>query len=168
MYMTNTTLGPIYLADEAATNTFGAQMSCALTASAAVTVYLSGELGAGKTALVRAFLRARGYCGAVPSPTYTLVEIYDVGDVPVQHFDLYRLSDPEELEFIGARDYFSDPAIRFVEWHERGRGVLPTPDVQIDLKVEGAGRSIALAPMSDSGRQLVKKLSVPDSTLITG
>ena len=107
-------------------------------------VALSGDLGAGKTTLVRGFLRAAGYTGAVKSPTYTLVEEYTIGDRKILHFDLYRVADPEELEWIGIRDYFDQDCVCFIEWPDMGKGFLPEPDRVISLIVDGSGRSVEM------------------------
>ena len=102
--------------------------------------HLHGELGAGKTAWVRAFLRSVGVKGAVRSPTFTLVEPYETEIGPCFHLDLYRLTDPEELEFLGIRDLDSGESALFVEWPERGEGALPEPDLVVYLDYAGAGR----------------------------
>lgn len=130
------------LDDEAATLALGAELAHRLTPGACV--YLRGDLGAGKTTLVRGLLQALGHRGAVKSPTYTLVEPYETGGVPIYHFDLYRLGDPEELEMIGIRDYFDGRALCLLEWPERGRGMIPAPDLTVTLAVEGRGRHAKL------------------------
>ena len=123
-----------------ATEAFGQQLAPIIKAP--TLIFLEGELGAGKTTLVRGFLKGFGYEGSVKSPTFTLVEPYQFETCRIYHFDLYRLNAPEELEFIGIRDYFSDDAIILVEWPERGLGFFPKPDLILALNVVPEGRSL--------------------------
>lgn len=125
------------LVGEAGTMAFGAALARAGLRRGAV--HLSGELGAGKTTLVRGFLRAAGETGAIRSPTFTLVEEYRIGAMSVRHYDLYRLADPEELEFLGLRDHVAAASLCFFEWPERGGGLLPAPQLDIRLEYAGGG-----------------------------
>ena len=129
------------LADEAATLAFGAGLAAL---PAPQVIFLHGDLGAGKTTLVRGYLRARGFEGTVRSPTYTLMESYTLGDGLVVHFDLYRMADPEEIHALGLRELLQEGAVLFFEWPERGAGALPDPTLQLFLAPEGAGRMLSL------------------------
>jgi tRNA threonylcarbamoyladenosine biosynthesis protein TsaE len=131
-----------YLNSAEETEQFGADLFKSL--SSKCLIFLYGDLGAGKTTMVRGFLRAAGYNGTVKSPTYTLVEEYTIDDCKIFHFDLYRVVDPEELEWIGIRDYFDQDSICFIEWPDKGKGFLPEPDRVITLKTQGLGRSVTL------------------------
>lgn len=137
------------LASAEAMEALGAELGRTLPGG--LTVYLSGELGAGKTTLVRGLLRALGYAGRVKSPTYTLVEPYVLAGQTIYHFDLYRLNHPGELETMGIRDYFCPEAVCLIEWPERAAGLLPAPDIEITLEYAGAGRRALLAGHSSLG-----------------
>ncbi len=137
-----------YLKDADSTEQFGAKLYSMLPS--ACLVFLEGDLGAGKTTLVRGYLRAAGYEGTVKSPTYNLVEEYRLPARTVYHFDLYRMSDPEELEALGIRDYFRHDSICFIEWAERGEGFLPDPDYLITLDFTGTGRTLTLTDLLTS------------------
>jgi tRNA threonylcarbamoyladenosine biosynthesis protein TsaE len=131
--------GDHWLANEAATLTLGAQLA---TLPCPQVVYLYGDLGAGKTTLVRGTLRALGYEGAVRSPTYTLLERYELGGKVIVHFDLYRLADPEELHALGLRELLEEAAMLFFEWPERGEGFLPPATLTLRFDLEGDGRRV--------------------------
>lgn len=156
----------LFLEDEAETEKLGGELArLASHAREGLTVFLDGELGMGKTTLSRGVMRGLGHEGAVKSPTYTLVEPYEHLEPPVYHFDLYRLGDPEELEYMGIRDYFASQSIRIIEWPERGQGVLPDPDLEIHLEREGQGRSVVLRVRSELGASLLNEIELigPDS-----
>ncbi|MFT4719343.1 MAG: tRNA threonylcarbamoyladenosine biosynthesis protein TsaE [Candidatus Azotimanducaceae bacterium] len=157
------------LPDEMATQALGQRLGIALGGRGVV--FLEGELGAGKTTLSRGILRGMGHQGAVKSPTFTLIEPYDLGAQQVYHFDLYRLEDPQELEYLGIDDYFSgsleEPAegslekpaegslenqpLCLVEWPDKGAGHLPPHDLSIELVVLDEGRQCIVTSYSERG-----------------
>ncbi|GAB1266948.1 tRNA (adenosine(37)-N6)-threonylcarbamoyltransferase complex ATPase subunit type 1 TsaE [Aurantivibrio infirmus] len=122
-------------------------------------VFLQGQLGAGKTTFCRGVLRAFGHSAAVKSPTYTLVEPYEFAEGrSVFHFDLYRLGDPEELEYIGIRDYFSEQSLCLIEWPDRGEGFLPAADLIVKVTVVGSARKFLLTAYSEKGKTILGKM----------
>lgn len=129
----------INLQDEAETMELGASIATLLPVGGVVLLY--GDLGAGKTTLVRGLLRSLGFAGTVKSPTYTLVEPYRIDNRDIYHFDLYRLGDPEELEYLGIRDYFRKDALCLVEWPEKAGHFIPKGDLTVTIKYKKSARS---------------------------
>jgi len=153
------------LTDEAATVAIGGSLAKVLQwqidqqqAQQSLVVFLNGDLGAGKTTLTRGFVRGMGHQGNVKSPTYTLVEPYELPPWQVYHFDLYRLADPEELEYMGIRDYFSDNCCCFIEWPEKGAGLLANADIIINMVYQGEQRIIDLRACSNRGEGVLQQL----------
>lgn len=144
------------LLDEAATLALGSRIAQFLELG--TTIYLYGDLGAGKTTLVRGLLRAAGYLAKVKSPTYTLVEPYLIANKMFYHFDLYRFNDEEEWESAGFRDYFNENTICLVEWPEKAGNLIPRADIEIHLEPNDAGRTIHLKSNSEIGTQCLKHL----------
>jgi len=136
----------VFLKDEAATLQYGNRLANRLQRDALV--LLRGDLGAGKTTLVRGILRGLGHKGSVKSPTYTLLEPYELAQQTVYHFDFYRIADSNELEFIGIDELMDADAIKLVEWPEHAREKLPDPDVEILLEIDGAGRRLEIRARS--------------------
>ena len=122
---------------------------------------MQGDLGAGKTTLSRGILQGLGHKGNVKSPTYTLVEPYQLTLGTVYHFDLYRMVDPEELEYMGFADYLLDAALCLIEWPERGEGFIPVADISISIGDANIGRCVTLQGHSNVGRQLVEQIVGP-------
>lgn len=156
--MTNT----FFLKDEQHTIELGQQLG-QLCAGHGL-IFLEGDLGAGKTTLSRGILRGLGHTGAVKSPTFTIVEPYKISQINAYHFDLYRLSDPDELEFLGIRDYLADDSLCLIEWPQRGEGVLPKPDLHIKLRNWQQGRQIELTALSKRAESWCKSLNTSQPT----
>ncbi|MTW21018.1 tRNA (adenosine(37)-N6)-threonylcarbamoyltransferase complex ATPase subunit type 1 TsaE [Allochromatium palmeri] len=135
---------------------FGARLASALRPPSVI--FLQGDLGTGKTTLTRGILRGLGHLGSVRSPTYTLVEPYALPDLELYHFDLYRLGDPEELEYLGLRDLLERETVWIVEWPERGTGFLPKPDLLIEITHLDAGRRLVLTPSSPVGESMLSDM----------
>ncbi len=125
-------------------------------------IYLMGDLGAGKTTFARGFIRSLGYRGAVKSPTYALLESYELPSRICYHFDLYRLADPGELEYLGIRDLLQSEAILLVEWPEKGEGELPQPDLEIAINHDGECRQLQIKSHSEQGNSLLQSLEISD------
>jgi tRNA threonylcarbamoyladenosine biosynthesis protein TsaE len=142
------------LADAAATERLGAALgrTCPWNLQLARSIYLRGELGAGKTTLARGVLRALGVSGPVRSPSYALIEPYSVAAGTVLHVDLYRLHDAAETEALGLRDEFRASALILLEWPERAAGVLPLPDLQVTLRSEADGRIAEVLSTTAAGQ----------------
>ena len=143
----------IPLKNETETAAIGAKVASCLKGSEVI--YLKGELGAGKTTLVRGALNKLGFVGNVKSPTYTIVEPYSIDSHVVYHFDLYRLNDPEELESLGIRDYCDGQSICFFEWPEKGGNLLPNADINLLLSYTEEGRNVELTTISEVGKSIL-------------
>ena len=144
------------LPDEQATLALGAAVGLSLEEG--LVIYLCGELGAGKTTLARGLLRALGYQGAVKSPTYTLVEVYEVSRLHLHHFDFYRFHDPREWTDAGFRESFNGRTVSLIEWPEKAAGQLPPADLQIDLGLLATGRSAELTASSAAGAKFLARI----------
>lgn len=143
------------LKNESETVALGAKIASALQGGEMI--YLSGELGAGKTTFVRGLLNALGYSGNVKSPTYTLVEPYSVNGRNIYHFDLYRINDPEELEAMGIRDYCDGESVCLFEWPEQGEDVIPAADIVLSLSHSEQGRELKIESNSSKGEVILSQ-----------
>lgn len=147
-----------FLIDEQATIDFAEQIYQAMADGlAGWTVLLNGELGAGKSTFARAFIKAAGHKGAVPSPTYTLVEPYNLATGNIYHIDLYRVSDSEELRYLGWNEL--DDGMRLVEWPDRAPDLIEEADLSLLLQYDGDSRSVEVTALSDRGRTLIQKIN---------
>ena len=145
-----------HLADEGATLALGAALAQSLEPG--LSIHLRGELGAGKTTLVRGILRALGHAGPVKSPTYTLVELYEVSRLVLHHFDFYRFHEPREWSDAGFRESFNGRNVSLIEWPEKAGGLLPPADVEIVLESSGEGRNVSLRSRSVPGQKCLTLL----------
>ena len=150
---------PINVTTEAETRALAKNMAeCCTGLAAGVNIHLLGQLGAGKTAFARGFIQGLGYSGRVKSPTYTLVESYQVAGLNIHHFDLYRLCDPEELEFIGIRDYTGADVVNLIEWPGNGTGVVAPADLEIRIDMQGDGRKLQITGQTEVGNSIMQQL----------
>ncbi|OMG54021.1 tRNA (adenosine(37)-N6)-threonylcarbamoyltransferase complex ATPase subunit type 1 TsaE [Azonexus hydrophilus] len=145
------------LPDEAATQLLGENLAVAIAPG--LVIFLEGDLGAGKTTLARALIRALGHTGPVKSPTYALVEVYVVSSLYLYHFDFYRFESPEEFLDAGFGEYFNDASVCLVEWPDKAAGCVPSPDLRIHLQHAGSARVAALAASSERGASCVRTLT---------
>ncbi len=145
-----------WVADEAAMLALGARLSQVFPDTGLI--YLHGDLGAGKSTLVRGFIKACGYAGHVKSPTYTLVEPYQVPGHSIYHLDLYRLADPEELEFIGFRDLLTQQSIVLVEWPDKAQGLLPAADLDVYIQYSAQGREVLIEAGTEAAIHMINAL----------
>lgn len=146
-----------HLPDEAATLALGAALATSLEPG--LVVYLRGDLGAGKTTLARGVLRALGHPGAVKSPTYTLVEVYELSRLTLHHFDFYRFHDPREWIDAGFRESFNGRDVSLIEWPEKAAGLLPPADVEIHLVPEDSGRTASLQAGTPQGSRCLERMA---------
>lgn len=123
-------------------------------------IFLHGDLGAGKTTLVRSLLLSLGHTGPAKSPTYTLVESYKLKTMNIEHFDLYRLSDPSELEYIGIRDYITQDSVCIFEWPNKGEGHIPAADLEITLEFTDVGRRALLVANTAAGKNIIENINL--------
>ena len=145
-----------YLSDEAAQAALGAKLGQLFTQGV---VYLEGDLGCGKTTFSRGWIQGQGHQGAVKSPTYTLVEPYFLKERSIYHFDLYRLADPEELEYIGVRDYFDASSLCLIEWPQQGKGFLPKADMHLIFTYQGTGRNLHIEAFTPAAEMALQQLT---------
>lgn len=145
------------LPDEKASEDFAARLALYLVPS--LTITFSGDLGAGKTTIIRAMLRNLGIQSTIKSPTFSLVESYLCQGMSIHHFDLYRIHHEEELEYLGFRDYFTNQSICCIEWAENAGKLLPKIDIRFNLSIKGAGRAMQIIALSDVGKRILTRLT---------
>jgi tRNA threonylcarbamoyladenosine biosynthesis protein TsaE len=153
----------VFLPDEGATEVLAERLAVALPGqTAGLTLLLRGDLGAGKSTFARALIRSLGHSGAVPSPTYTLVEPYDLPCGMVYHVDLYRVSSEEELRYLGWTEL--DEGFRIVEWPDRAPGIAASADINVELDYEEPGRRATITGLSPDGQRIVARLDTATAT----
>ncbi len=148
----------IFLADELATLELGTQLASELAPG--MLLALRGSLGAGKTTLARGILRGLGFEGRVKSPTYSLVELYELSRLDLYHFDFYRFEDPNELIESGLQDAFNDTNVCIVEWPEKADKFLPAADIEVTLSMTDSGRTAMLTAHSENGKRCLRQLQI--------
>jgi len=153
----------VFLPDEGATAALATQLAAAMPQSTAgLTLLLQGDLGAGKSTFARALIRSLGHSGAVPSPTYTLVEPYELPGGMVYHVDLYRVSSEDELRYLGWTEL--DEGFRIVEWPDRAPGIAAQADLSVELEYEEPGRRATISALSQAGERIVARLAISAAT----
>lgn len=151
----------LFLADEDATNLLAEQLAELITPiDSSVHLYLTGDLGAGKTAFTRAFLRRLGVSGRIKSPSYALLESYKAAELTMYHLDFYRFSSPEEWVEAGFRDILEEKAIVIIEWPEKAGGLLPPPDLHLHLSYQDQGRQLFIKAHSIKGKRWLETLKI--------
>ncbi len=145
------------LNNEKASEQFANRLAHSL--SSPLIIAFSGEIGTGKTTIIRAMLKSLGVTSAIKSPTFSLVESYQCDNVHIHHFDLYRIHQEDELEYIGFRDYFSDKSICCIEWAEHAGKALPKVDIRFKLNIKGAGRTMQVVALSEAGERVLACLA---------
>lgn len=153
----NAKLVNIDLVDELASEQFANRLAHCLCPS--LIIAFSGDIGTGKTTIIRAMLKALGVQSAIKSPTFSLVESYSAHEVPIHHFDLYRIHHEDELEYLGFRDYFSEQSICCIEWAEHAGKALPNVDIRFKLSIKGAGREMQIEALSVLGERVLACLA---------
>ena len=146
----------MHLPEETATSAFGARLARVIAPG--LSFHLHGDLGSGKTTLVRGLLRGLGYQGRVKSPTYALVELYTVSRLNLYHFDFYRFRDPKEWRDAGLDEYFDGASVCLVEWPEKAAGLLPGADLDIAFEFAGDGRDLSVRAGTESGKACIERL----------
>ncbi|KGP63274.1 ATPase [Legionella norrlandica] len=145
------------LANEEESKRFAEKLVFCIKAPLVIT--FSGEIGTGKTTIIRAMLRALGVVSAIKSPTFSLVESYACHEWHIHHFDLYRIHEEEELDYLGFRDYFSKQSICCIEWPEKAGKTLPSVDIRFNLNIKGSGRLMQMSALSGAGKKILACLA---------